>query len=188
MNRHTLFSKRVYELNSSGSKKLFVGLFIHQKSVIPGMVLWSEKSEIFLTAQNWRNLMENKAAVMRFFDHRSDVLDLKLDCEHYQTSLKGLKTDLHLSCFYQNEIGQDTSKYMHIAAVSFAWLFGIESAVAHYLSILHRSLDEIYAFLEECEAAQKTSTVPFKISAHTQAGYSLSSLYHEINCYEKLYV
>lgn len=186
MKKQVLYSKRAFELNASGSKKLFVGLFIHGKELTPGMILWSDKAEIVLTAQNWTTLMEKKGAVMSFFDRRNDTLEMQLDCPGYQTKLKGQPSDLHLTCFYQNVVGEEKSKFMHVAAVSYAWLFGIEKAVGHYLQILDRSLEEIYLFLAKCAECEKSKTLPFERSAHTSAGFSLSALYFEMKCYQKL--
>lgn len=188
MKKQTLFAKRVFELNSSGSKKLHVGLFIEGGKVIPGMLLWSEKSEILLTAQNWRTLMDKKGSVMSFFDRKNDTLDMKLDCEHYQTTLKGLQSELHLACFYQNGQGLERSKFMHVAAVSFAWMFAVEKAVNHYLDILFASEEEIAAFLHRCAKSKKTNNCPIAATETTAAGFSLSMLYYEMTCYETLLV
>jgi hypothetical protein len=182
-----VYLKQVFHLNASASKSLHVGLLVDGNNTKPTIVLVGDKSEIILDTAGWRTLLAAKESVLNFFEFRTDVLSVNLDCNQFTTNLKGNPGDLYLGTIYQTPKNSEKKKFMNMAEISYRNLFAIERVVSHYIVMLEKSLEELGEFLKLYRTNKRTGTAVKFEAAATSAGISLTLLYHELGVYEHLF-
>jgi len=178
-----LYLRRTFDINPSGGKKIELGLLVRAGKCVPAIVVVGEKASIQLDVAAWHTLMDKKGLVDDFFAHRTNTLTINLDSEQHMTTLSARPGELHLVCFYQTPMGNDTLKFMHLAQITMDKLFAIRRLVEHYFELLEKSIpdvEEFIAFYNVHRSQGTTMNNEVKVSA---SGVSLSLLHHELECY-----